>query len=377
MIPRLLQSSIYNAINNDKKIVILYGPRQVGKTTLINSLIEKLNIKTIKANGDELIYHDVFSTRDLKKMLDFIDDNELLFIDEAQNISEIGINLKILHDNNPQLKIIVSGSSSLDLADKIKEPLTGRSISYLLYPVSISEERQYRSKFDISQNLSDYLTFGMYPEIVSIESRQKKITRLKELASSYLYKDILVLSNIKNSDKIFKLLQLLAYQIGQPVSINELSNSLGLSSETVNYYIDLLEKSFVVYRLSALSNNPRKEISKMSKIFFYDIGIRNTLIDSFQDIEMRNDKGQIFENFIINERIKRNAYLEDYARYYYWRTYGGAEIDFIESKDDRYFAYEIKYRSKKIREPLSWSANYVNSEFKIINPDNFLEYVLI
>lgn len=372
---RVLETQIIESIKNDKKIIVLYGPRQVGKTTLVKKIIDNLNYKTAYANGDEMIYHELFSSRDLKKMLDFVDDNELLFIDEAQNISEIGFSLKILFDHKPGLKIIITGSSSLDLAGKIKEPLTGRTMSFLLYPISLSEIRAMKSKFLINQDVSDFIIFGMYPEILKSETNSTKIARLRELTSAYLYKDILMLTNIKNSDKIFKLLQLLSYQIGQPVSVHELSNSLSLSSETVNNYIDLLEKSYVVFRLSALNKNPRKELSKMNKIYFYDLGIRNALIDNFQPLNARIDKGQLFENFVISEKIKKNAYEQDYSRYYFWRTYGGAEIDFIESKDDFYTAFEIKYGLKNVKAPNSWIENYTNSEFHTINSENYLDYL--
>lgn len=262
----------------------------------------------------------------------------------------------------------------MELASGVKEPLTGRISSFLLFPISLTELKL--SKFEINRSLSDYLIYGLYPEIVSTSVINKKISRLKELASSYLYKDILTLSNIRNSDKIFKLLQLLAYQIGQPLSINELANSISLSNETVNRYLELLEKSYVIFRLSSLSRNPRKEILKMSKIYFYDTGIRNTLIDNFLPLENRNDKGQLFENFIIMERIKMNAYQSDYSRYYFWRSYGGGEIDFIESCDDKFFAFEIKSGTKLTKPPSSWMENYPNSEYQTVNSDNYLDFVL-
>jgi predicted AAA+ superfamily ATPase len=374
MIDRILKNAIIESIESEHKVIVIYGPRQVGKTTLVNQLLKNYGGKVIRANGDEMIYHDLFSSRDLKKMQDFIDDSDLLFIDEAQNIKDIGINLKILHDKLPNLKIIITGSSSLELASGVKEPLTGRTSSFLLFPISLTELKQ--SKFEINRSLSDCLIYGLYPEIVSTPVINKKISKLRELASSYLYKDILTLSNIRNSDKIFKLLQLLAHQIGQPVSINELAISLSLSSETVNRYLDLLEKTYVIFRFSSLSRNSRKEISKMSKIYFYDTGIRNTLIDNFQPLENRNDKGQLFENFIVMERIKMNAYRSDYSRYYFWRSYGGGEIDFIESRDDKYHAFEIKSGSKMTKAPPLWIENYPNSEYHTVNSDNYLDFVL-
>ncbi|MFZ1456050.1 MAG: DUF4143 domain-containing protein, partial [Saprospiraceae bacterium] len=247
---------------------------------------------------------------------------------------------------------------------------------YVLFPVALGELRTNKSKFEIRQELSQYLIYGMYPEILTTSTISKKILRLKELASAYLYKDVLMLANLRNNDKIFKLLQLLAYQIGQPVSVHELSNNLGLSSETVNHYIDLLEKSFVIFRLSGYSNNPRKEISKMNKIYFYDLGIRNTLIDNFQPLDQRIDKGQLFENFFIMEKIKKNSYQGDYSRYYFWRTYSGAVVDFIEANDEKLIGYEVKANNKVGKAPKSWLENYKNSTFISINLDNYLQYLL-
>lgn len=376
MIHRMLSEDIKDVLANDNKIIVVYGARQVGKSTLIHSIIQDIGVKTAKANGDELAYHGVFTARNLGVMKEFIDDAKLLFIDEAQSIKNIGINLKILHDAMPEIKVIITGSSSIDLASDIKEPLTGRTQSYVLFPVALGELRTNKSKFEIRQELSQYLIYGMYPEILTTSTISKKILRLKELASAYLYKDVLMLANLRNNDKIFKLLQLLAYQIGQPVSVHELSNNIGLSSETVNHYIDLLEKSFVIFRLSGYSNNPRKEISKMNKIYFYDLGIRNTLIDNFQPLDQRIDKGQLFENFFIMEKIKKNSYQGDYSRYYFWRTYSGAEVDFIEAKDEKLIGYEVKANNKVGKAPKSWLENYKNSTFISINLDNYLQYLL-
>lgn len=309
-------------------------------------------------------------------MKDFADEAELLFIDEAQMIKDIGINLKILHDYQSKLKIIVTGSSSLDLASDIKEALTGRTASLSLYPISSGELRATKSKFELREELPFYMTYGMYPEILTTNSVSQKIQKLKELTSSYLLKDILMLANIRNSDKIYKLLQLLAYQIGQPVSINQHGNTLRLSSETVNHYIDLLEQSFVIFRLSGYSNNPRKEISKMNKIYFYDLGIRNALIDNFQPFDLRMDKGQMFENFFIIEKIKKNSYDKIYGSYHFWRTYGGAEVDFIEHRDSYLYGFEIKANRKISKAPTSWVKDYTNSSFTSVNLDNYLDFLV-
>jgi len=376
MIRRILSEEITRSLQEDHKIIVLYGARQVGKSTLIENVLDDLKSKVVTANGDELIYHEVFSSRNLSLMKDFVDGADVLYLDEAQRIKNVGINLKILHDALPALKIIITGSSSLDLASDVKEPLTGRTQSHILYPISLEELRTQYSRFELRQELDQYLCYGMYPEILMTTGGKQKIQRLRELASSYLYKDILMLTNIRNSDKLFKLLQLLAYQIGQPVSVHELARTLGLSSETVNHYIDLMEKSFVVFRLSGYSNNPRKEVSKMNKIYFYDLGIRNTLIDNFQSLDIRPDKGAVFENFFIMEKIKRSSYTNDYARHYFWRTYGGAEIDFIESRDNQLHGYEIKANRKSKNPPKSWIENYENSTFYSVHLENYLDFIL-
>ena len=376
MINRAFIEVIYEELKNDNKIVVLFGPRQVGKTTLAYDLLSKFEEKKVLINGDELKYHELFSSRNLQRMEEVINDAKILFIDEAQNFPEIGLNLKILFDQRKDLKILVTGSSSLDLASKIKEPLTGRTSTFTLYPIALKELNSELSIFEIKQNLSNYLTYGLYPEVLNTTNLVKKVKRLNELVSAYLYKDVLQLSNIKSSDKIIKLLKLLAYQVGNIVSIHEIAKTLGLSSETVNHYIDLLEKSFVVFRLSGYSNNLRKEVSKMDKIYFYDVGVRNMLIDNFSDIQLRNDKGAIFENFILMERIKKNAYENKILKYYFWRTYGGAEIDLVEFKNEQLDGFECKFQQKTTKPPKSWTENYPNATFKCINLDNFTDFII-
>lgn len=376
MIQRLLQNKIITSINANRKITVVYGARQVGKTTLIQKVLKKLSYKTLVINADLLKYNAVFSSRDLNKMKEVIDDNELLFIDEAQSIPNIGINLKILHDNLPNLKIIVTGSSSFELANKIKEPLTGRTQTYYLYPISVGELRNSHSIFELKDQIPYYLQYGMYPEIIQMKSRTEKIKHLQELTSAYLYKDVLQLAAIKHSDKIYKLLQLLAFQIGNLVSMHEIGKTLQISHETVNHYIDLLEKGFIIYRLSGYSGNLRKEVTKMNKIYFFDLGIRNALIENFNSLEMRQDVGQLWENFIINERIKKNSYQDFFTNQYFWRTYSGAEIDYIESHSGILDAYEIKWNTKKHSVPKTWIETYKNATYKQIDKNNFLDFII-
>jgi len=376
IINRAILEPILNKITQSNKIVIIYGARQVGKTTLANQIIDRLKLKTLKVNADEIKYHDVLSSRDLNKMKSLVSGYELLFIDEAQRIENIGINLKILADGLPELKIIVTGSSSFELANKIKEPLTGRAWTYNLFTLSFLELTNEYNNFEVNNFLDNALVYGAYPEVFTTENLNDKKKLLEELAASYLYKDVLALDEIKKSDKIYKLLQLLAFQIGQEVSVNELSVTLELSNATVKKYLDLLEKTFVIFRLPALSKNPRKEIAKKDKIYFYDLGVRNVLIDNFNTLTDRNDQGALFENFLMAERIKKIKYQAITASGYFWRAYTGSEIDYIEETAGKYYAYEFKYGKKQAKIPNKLILDYGNPEFKLINRDNYLEFII-
>ncbi len=374
-ISRSLLPILLTEFKETNKIIIIYGARQTGKTTLSIDILSKAKGKTIKINADELKYIDILSSRDLRKMTLLLDGYDVLFIDEAQRIPDIGINLKIIYDNMPQLKVIVTGSSSFDLANKVKEPLTGRTSTYILFPISIMELRKTHNEFELQNQLDEFMIYGMYPDLLRYNSYKKKEKYLRELSSSYLYKDIFDISKIRNTSKIRDLLRLLAFQIGSEVSLNELGNSLGLNQETVATYINILEKSFIIFRLSGFSRNLRKEISKRDKIYFWDLGIRNTLIDNFSPVNMRNDIGSMWENFIIAERLKYLSYNEIYASSYFWRTYTGAELDYIEEKDGVLYAYEIKYKKPKLKAPKTWVDNYSNN-YKCITIDNFWEFII-
>lgn len=375
MITRLYYQSLKKRILESNKIIILYGPRQTGKTTLIKSILKEIPLKTLEINADEQKYTEILSSRDLEKMKWLVGGYELLFIDEAQRVPNIGINLKILHDQLPNLKIIVTGSSSFDLANQIQEPLTGRTWTYILYPIGISELALESTPFEIHQKLESLLLYGMYPEIFSYESRIDKIQYLGELSSVYLYKDVLELSNIRHSSSIYKLLQLLAFQVGSLVSINELGASLQMSKETVNSYIDLLEKSFVIFRLAGYSRNLRKEIGKMDKIYFWDLGVRNSLIDDFRPIEARNDVGQLWENFMIAERKKYLAYYFKRAKNYFWRTYTKSEMDYLEESDGEIKGFEFKYSAKKTRKARAWEEAFPESSYQYIHQENYFPFL--
>ncbi len=373
MIKRLLTSNIKKDLAGTTKIIILYGPRQVGKTTIVKDLVSAFP-DVLHVNADQLIYNEIFSSRDLQRMQQFIGEKKLLFIDEAQNIRDIGINLKILHDEMPKLKIVVTGSSSFDLANKIREPLTGRTKTYQLFPLSAEEIINDSSVFEYQNQIEQLMRFGSYPEVLLMKNQDAKKDHLIELSASYLYKDVLQLSGIRYAEKIRKLLQLLALQIGNLVSINELSTALRLNHETVSNYIDLLEKGFIIFRLGGYSSNPRKEITKMSKIYFYDLGIRNSLINNFNPIDLRNDSGEMWENYLIAERMKRNAYARENKHSYFWRTYTGVELDYVEDADGQLHGYEIKW-NKKAKAPSTWKSTYPEARFTALHKDEYMSFI--
>lgn len=378
MIPRKLESTLLDLLQRSNKVLVLYGARQVGKTTLALNLLAKVDGRHLKINADKMPYPEVLSSRDFKKLQGLVSGYDLLFLDEAQRVPDIGINLKILHDNIPDLKILVTGSSSLDLANRIKEPLTGRTWTYRLFPISVSEWQMFTgaNNFELSTKLDEWLNFGMYPEILQIENHGEKRKYLEELTSAYLYKDVLTLANIRYPEKLRQLLKLLAYQIGNLVSIQELATSLQINRETVINYIDLLEKAFVIFRLGSFQRNLRKEVTTMDKIYFYDTGIRNALIENFSPVQIRNDIGALWENFLIAERLKKSEYDGLYANRYFWRTHSGAELDYVEEKDGKLKGYEIKWKSKSNRPPKTWLETYENADWQIFNRDNFFEFIL-
>lgn len=376
VIPRTLQDSLTERLVNSTKIIVVYGPRQVGKTTLIRHVLAQLPHRILAVNADELRFLDVLSSRDLNQMKLLVEGYDLLFIDEAQRIPDVGLNLKILHDGLPDLKIVVTGSSSFELANRTKEPLTGRTWTYTLFPISTGELRQLYNPFELRQLLVQQLVFGSYPEVFGLPNQQEKIGYLNELSASYLYRDVLEMANIRYADKLRKLLQLLAFQVGSEVSLSELGNALQLSKDTVATYLDLLEKAFVIIRLSGFSRNLRKEVVKMDKIYFYDLGIRNALINNFNSLDLRDDVGALWENFLVIERLKRNAYTGHYANSYFWRTYTGAELDYVEEANGQLLGYEFKFKQTARRAPTTWLETYPEAVFASINMDNYLDFVL-
>lgn len=376
LIQRQIISDIHKELLKERsRIIVIYGPRQVGKTTLVNTILESYPEKKILSiNGDDENSYGSISSRSLRDLEGMVHGFDILYIDEAQRIPEIGINLKILYDHITSLKIIVTGSSVLDLASQTKEALTGRKEQFTLYPISLGELCQTHHQHYVKSQINERMVFGSYPQALTIVNRDERTRYVEDLAQDYLYKDVLELENVRYHRKIRDLLRLLAFQIGSEVSFNELGTSLGLGRETVMRYVDLLEKSFVLFTLRGFSRNLRKEVNKMPKIYFYDLGIRNALIKNFNPIEERNDVGALWENFIMSERMKRNEYMHHSCSSYFWRTYTGAELDYIEEFGGKLYGYEFKWK-KTSKAPKTWVETY-SSEFACINKENFLNFVL-
>lgn len=357
--------------NNLKKnrVLIIYGPRRAGKTTLLNSFLKETKLKYKLDNGDNIRLQKLLNSQDFDLIKEYCQNYQLIAIDEAQEISNIGMALKIMVDQVKDIKVIVTGSSSFDLSQKIGEPLTGRKRTKTLYPLSQKELLYKYNKYELKEELENILLFGSYPEILLTKNKEEKIFLLNELVDSYLLKDILKLDSIKLSKKLLDLLKLLAFQVGNLVSLNELSKQVSLDVKTVDKYLDLLEKAFVIKRLGGFSRNLRNEIKNMSKYYFLDNGIRNAIISQFNSINNRDDFGALFENFSIMEMIK-NDYLDNY---YFWRDYYGNEIDLIKEKNGKIYAFEFKWSSSKIKIPEKFKNTYKNSNFTLVNKENYLD----
>lgn len=358
---------------DSRKVIILLGPRQVGKTTLINQLCEEKGGCLI-LNGDDVELRQQFDNISFSNIKRFIGNSETIFIDEAQRIKNIGLIAKQIHDNLPQKRLILSGSSALEIANEINEPLTGRKWEYHLWPITWEEYVDEVGYFEASKKLETRLIFGMYPEIITNENSE--IERLKQLSGSYLYKDLLSYSGVRKPELLDKLLFALALQLGSEVSYNELSNLLGVNRATIEEYISLLEKAFVIVKLPPLSRNHRTEISSSRKVFFWDNGIRNAIIGDFKPVVSRTDIGALWENFLVSERLKRNAYNQWYGREYFWRTYAQQEIDYIEEIDSQISAFEFKWNpKKKAKFPKTFTDSYPSAILGKVDRDNFDEFL--
>jgi len=357
------------------KVNLLYGPRRVGKTSLIKQLLKDITKKVFLGDGDDIQLRKILSSNDKTTILSALQDYDYIFIDEAQRISDIAWGLKILVDNLPETIIIASGSSSFQLSSQVGAPLTGRSITSMLFPVSTIELKQQFGGMHIIQNLENYLVYGMYPEILNTGNSKDKISYLFELRNSYLLKDILELENIRNADKLYDLLRLIAFQIGNEVSLSELGNALELAKQTISRYLDLLEKAFIIKKIGGYSGNLRKEVTKTNRYYFFDNGIRNAIINNFNMVETRNDIGMLWENFMVMERIKKQHYHEIYSNNYFWRTYDQKEVDFVEEREGKLFGYEFKWNVKNTKIQHEWLSTYNNASFEVIHKEKFLQFI--
>jgi predicted AAA+ superfamily ATPase len=357
------------------KVVILYGARRVGKTMLVNEILAKVNEPILRLNGDDINVHDKLSIRSIENYKQILGTCKLLYIDEAQKIPEIGLKLKLMIDEIEGLRIIISGSSSFDIHKNAGEPLTGRKYTFTLYTLSENEYTQIENNINKMDKVRERLIFGNYPELLHLPDRQDKVDYLNEMISSYLLKDILVYEHIKNSQKIFNLLRLIAFQIGGEVSLQELGIQLGISKNTVEKYLDLLSKVFVLHKVEGFSRNLRKEITKNSRWYFLDNGIRNAVIANFNPLHARNDIGALWENYMISERLKYQEYKRISSNNYFWRTYEQQEIDWVEERDGSLFGYEFKWKEEKVKIPTQWKSAYPDASFELININNFSEWL--
>lgn len=365
-----------NAFLEPNKVLVIYGPRRVGKTTLIEDFLKSYKGKYFLGFGEDKKVADILKTREIEKIRNYFGGFELIVIDEAQKITDIGLSLKLIVDHLPGIRVIASGSSSFDLANKIGEPLTGRQKILILFPVAALELADQYGRPEIEKRLDDLLVYGSYPEMLMKNNYSDKAIYLESLRDSYLYKDILELENIRNSDKLGDLLKLIGFRIGKEVSLNELSNALNLSKQTVEKYLDLLEKAFVIIKVRGFSRNLRKEISKTARYYFWDNGVRNSIVNNFNPITSRNDVGELWENFLFIERYKKRSYRNMFSNIYFWRTYDQKEVDLVEEREGKLFGFEFKWGNKKTKLPKLWLETYKNASCKTINRENYLDFVI-
>ena len=370
MIKRDLYKTLISKFNKGKAIVLL-GPRQVGKTTLLKECLDGKDFLFL--NGDDPEIRDLLENAGVSKLKSIIGKHQYVFIDEAQRIKDIGLIGKMITDEIKDVQLVLSGSSALEISNSTQEPLTGRKYEYQLFPISWEEFENHVGYAEANAQLEERLIYGMYPDIINHRSEAREV--LKQLTSSYLYKDVLSLTGIKKPDLLDKLLKALALQLGSEVSYNELSNMLQIDKATVSKYIDLLEKAFIVFRLNSFSRNQRNEIKNNRKIYFYDNGIRNMIINNLNPLDLRTDKGALWENFLISERLKMQQYNRIYTNNYFWRTVQKQEIDFVEESNGQLTAYEFKWKRKgSIKIPSTFLSEY-DATGTLIDKDNFREFV--
>jgi len=375
LIQRLVQKRVEDRLQAGK-VIIISGARRTGKTVMVKEIVKKLKDPYLYLNGEDYTTSLKLQNKGIDEYRQLIGNNKYLIIDEAQKIPQAGQILKILVDEIEGLHILITGSSAFDIANQVGEPLTGRKYTFQLHPIAQCELQNTENAIETESNLESRLLFGSYPEVISITGNEQKTEYLSELVNSYLLKDILTLDSIKNSSKLVNILRMLAFQVGNEVSVNELAQNVGLNKNTVEKYLDLLCKVFIIYRVEGYSRNLRKEISKSPRYYFWDNGIRNILIANFNPLVLRNDSGQLWENYIISERLKLQDFNAWISNNYFWRTYDQQEIDWIEERDGGLFAFEMKYKKGNKKVPGAWAKNYPQAEYNVINRENYLSFIL-
>jgi len=374
-IKREIEDSILKDLNSNK-VIIIFGPRRVGKTVLLKQIIASIKEDYILLNGEDMEHQEILKNRSTANYSRLLGNKKLLVIDEAQAISDIGMKLKLMIDTIPNLKIIATGSSAFDLNNRMGEPLVGRKIDFNLFPLSQMELSHEEDFLSTKTKLEERLIFGGYPELEQLTNQEDKIAYLKDLVNSYLLKDIIAFEGIKKRDKIVQLLKIIAFRVGSEISMEGIGNSLQISKNTVDKYLDLLSKVFIIHRVSGFSRNLDNEITKKSKWYFYDNGIRNAIISNFNSIENRDDIGKLWENYFISERIKFLNYSKIASNNYFWRNKNQQELDWLEEIDHQLNGYELKWNVKDHpKPPPSWRKAYPNAKFIVVNPENYLEYI--
>ena len=358
------------------KVVVVYGPRRVGKTTLVRRYVQEYDRDALVVTGEDMTVRGFLESQSLAKLKAFVGRRRTLIVDEAQYVRQIGLNLKLLADHVEGLRIIATGSSSFDLAQRAGEPLTGRKTTLLLLPLAQLELREVESAHETTAHLETRLIYGSYPEVVLMASNEDRALYLKELVAAYLFKDVLQLEGIRHTDKLLRLLQLIAFQIGREVSVTELGAQLGMNKNTVERYLDLLEKAYVLYSRRGFSRNLRKEITKSRRYYFYDNGIRNGLVSNFNALSLRSDVGGLWENYVLAERLKYNLYTGRLAESSFWRTYDRQEIDLVEEWGGHVSAAEVKWSPRsEARAPRGWRHAYPDSSFRVVHQENYLDFI--
>ncbi len=364
------------ALLSPNKVLVIYGPRRVGKTTLLKELLDSTSLKYRFDSGENIRVQEIISSTDFEKIKEYVGENELLVIDEAQQIPNVGRGLKIIVDQIPGIKVVVTGSSSFELFNQVGEPLVGRKKTITLFPFAQLELEKTYSAFDLKNRLEEFLIFGSYPDVFLAKTKQEKTVLLGEIVDSYLLKDVLALDGVKKSRTLVDLVKLLALQIGNEVSLNELARQLNANVRTIEKYLDILEKGFVIVSLATLKRNVRNEIRGKRKYYFFDLGVRNALLSQFGEIALRSDIGALWENFLFIERLKSCNYQGISTNRYFWRTYDQKEIDLVEERDGKFFAWEFKWKKDKVKEPKEFLKNYAASQFQVVNKENYWKFLI-